>query len=233
MLKLLKKHKLTIVALTVGIAMTVLFGACAAQSDFASSPEPAASPSAESPSTAISIVDKVVKSLEWGNVVFNLPTEIQFEEPEIVQLLLSPSKTVEELQAELNQQGELESAQVQVSNRMQATLYGQSFNVKSLVPEVQLVSSERTTEWRWEVTPTEYGEQSLHLALLAIVNISGQKEPYVIRTYNKTIEVKISPSQHVSKFITKNWQWLWAAVLVPVVTFFWKWYQNKISQKTT
>lgn len=241
MLKLFKRHWITTVALIVGIAVASILGLAqnnllpVAPGSISFSPilSPTVAPSMNPSVTAIIVDDEAVKSLEWGNIIFNTPTEIQFEEPKIIELLLSPRKTVQELQAELNQQGELESAQVQISNRMEANLHGQSFGIKPLVPEVQPVSHEKTTRWKWEVTPTKYGTQSLHLALLAIINVWNQKEQFVIQTYDKKIEVKIFLTQRISKFIANNWQWLWAAILAPVVTFLWERSKSKRSQKAT
>jgi hypothetical protein len=156
---------------------------------------------------------------------------MQFEEPDVVELLLSPTKSIQQLQSELNRQEETESAKVQISNRMKANLSGQGFKVQALVPEEQAISSEATTQWKWEVTPVEEGSQNLYLSLSAVVTVAGRDAPIVIQTYSKDIEVAISPGQRVSKFFGSNWQWLWAAILVPVVTFLWQRYRKKLSKK--
>jgi hypothetical protein len=166
-------------------------------------------------------IDEILKSLEWGNIVFNAPKKMQLKEPNTIELLLSLTQSVQELQGELNRQGELESARVRISNRMEARLSGQGFKIEALVPEVQAISSEETTRWKWQVIPTEHGLRSLHLTLSAIITVSNRDTPLVIRTYDRTIAVEISIGQRVSSFIINNWQWLWAAVLVPIATFLW------------
>jgi hypothetical protein len=187
------------------------------------------------PPQSLQIVDEIVKKLEWGNIVFNAPEKMKFDEPKIVELLLSPTKSTQEIQSELRSLGdvEIEFARVQISNRMQASLTGENFKVEALVPEKQALSRGKTTRWKWRVTPTEYGIKELNLTLWAIVTVSNQDEPYVIKTYDKIIEVEISLGQRFTKFFSSNWQWLWAAILVPVATFLWKLYQAKQTPKET
>ena len=159
-------------------------------------------------STSTTVVDEIIRNLQWGNIVFNTPTVMQFGEPETVELLLSPTKPIQQLQSELERQGEIESARVQISNRMRANLSSQGLKVQALVPEEQAIGSEVTTQWKWEVTPVEEGSQKLYLSLSAVITISERDAPIVIQTYSKDIEVQISIGQRVSRFLGTNWQWL-------------------------
>lgn len=176
------------------------------------------------PPTSTQIVDEIVEKLEWGNIVFNAPQKMQFDSPEQIELLLSLKKTVQELQTELNRHPEIESDRVRISNRMEARLSGKGFKIEALVPELQAVSGEETTKWKWEVIPTDYGSQRLHLTLTAIISISDKEAPRVIRTFDKNIEVEITLGQRIAGFIMNNWKWLWAAILVPIITFLWKFF---------
>ena len=38
----------------------------------------------------------------------------------------------------------------------------------------------------------------------------------LVRTFDRTIEVKVSVGQRLAGFVGNNWQWLWAVVVVPV-----------------
>jgi hypothetical protein len=233
------RNKFAIVAILTGVTaflsliVTLHFGRSIPTSTPVSLPTPTSFPTPSLPPQSLRVVDEIVKKLEWGSVVFNTPTKMKFDEPKIVELVLSPTKSTQELQSELRSLGEIEFARVQISNRMQASLTGENFKVEALVPEKQALSRGKTTRWKWRVTPTEYGVKELNFTLWAIVTVSNQDEPYVIRTYDKTIEVEISLGQRFSKFFSSNWQWLWAAILVPVATFLWKWYQSKQTPKET
>jgi prepilin-type N-terminal cleavage/methylation domain-containing protein len=181
--------------------------------------------------TSTGIVGEIVKELEWGNIVFNAPESMRFEETKTIELLLSASVSVQELQAQLNEVGEIESETVQISNRMEARLSGKGFEIEALVPDVQAVNSEGVTQWKWYVTPEDYGLQHLHLSLSAIIIVSGRDAPYVIKTFEHTIDVEVTPAQLISGFFSKHWKWLWAAILVPVAGYVWKRY-GKAKQKT-
>jgi hypothetical protein len=41
--------------------------------------------------------------------------------------------------------------------------------------------------------------------------------PRVIRTFEETIAVNVTLSQRVSSFFANNWQWLWTAILIPII----------------
>lgn len=114
---------------------------------------------------------------------------------------------------------------------MEADLSGLGFKIEALVPQEQAVYGGRTTQWKWEVTPTKDGDHSLYLTLSAIINVSNQNVPFVIRTFDRRINVEVSIGQHISTFVVSNWQWLWASILVPLSPFLWKWYQRKRSKR--
>jgi hypothetical protein len=83
----------------------------------------------------------------------------------------------------------------------------------------QLPSENHTMEW--EVT-NQASAQTLHLALSAHIDVAGRDAPLVVRTFDRDIQVDITIPQRVSGFIQKNWQWLWAAIVVPIVGYLWK-----------
>ena len=178
-------------------------------------------------STSLSFVDDMLSNFEWGNIVFDTPKKIGFEEPKVIELLLSPTKSIQELQSSLKSSEETESARIRISNRMEANLSGTGFRIEAIVPQEQAVSRGETTQWKWEVTPTKDGGQTLYLTLSTIINVSGKEVPLVVRTFEKTIEVDISTGQRISAFVDGNWQWLWATILVPLSPFLWNWYQKK------
>ena len=179
-------------------------------------PQPSPSP------TSVELVDQSLRELNWGNIVFNVSETMRYEQPQAVELLLSPSLSVADLQAQLQQKAGAESAQVRISNRMEAQLTGRGFAIEALTPDLQAVTSQQATRWKWEVTPTEHGQQTLHLALSARLDVAGRDTPLVVRTFDREILVNITIPQRVSSFLEKNWQWLWAAVAVPIAGYLWK-----------
>ena len=85
------------------------------------------------------------------------------------------------------------------------------------MPQVQAVSQTVMTEWKWEIEPTKVGPQRLHLTLSALLTVNGERTPRVIRSFEHAIEVHVTWRQNLAGFIGQNWQWLWTAILIPVV----------------
>jgi hypothetical protein len=104
---------------------------------------------------------------------------------------------------------------------MEARLSGTNFSILALAPEVQAVTWNEPTEWRWEVRPTEAGSQALHLTLTAILQIEGTDSTRAIRTLDRDITVQVTWPQRVGGFAAANWQWLWTTVAVPIALWVW------------
>ena len=185
-------------------------------------PSPGYSKDSEEYSSSLELVDQRIGELDWGNIAFNAPASMRYAQPQTVELLLSASLSVADLQAQLEQKVGAESAQVRVSNRMEAQLTGRGFAIEALTPDLQAVAREQITRWKWEVTPTGHGPQTLHLVLSAHIDVAGEDAPFVARTLDREIQVNITIPQRVSGFIQKNWQWLWAAIVVPIAGYLWK-----------
>lgn len=225
------RNKLAIFGFLLGIVIVIFLAVLLLESNLSMQRRYSPPISAPSPPTSLGVVEEIVSNLEWGNIAFDTPKKMKFEEPKTIELLLSPTKSVQELQSSLKSHEQTESARIQISNRMEADLSGLGFKIEALVPQEQAVYRGKTTLWKWEVTPTKDGDQNLYLTLSAIINVSNQKVPLVIRTFDKTIKVEVSVGQRISTFVAGNWQWLWATILVPLSPFLWKWYQRKRGKK--
>lgn len=188
------------------------------------------SPKDDAPSLiAPHAVDRLLDEMEFGTIAFNAPTNINIEDSPQIQLILSLSEAIDELKQLITEEGEKIGATIGVSNRMEARLSGYKFQITAITPEVQAVSKNERTEWKWEIHPKEEGQHKLHLTLTALLQIDGQSTPRAIRTFSEVIEVDVTGPQKINMFFKNNWQWLWAAVLVPVAG--WLWRRRKIAHK--
>ena len=167
-------------------------------------------------------VDRMLEEMEFGAIAFDAPTNINIDDSPQIQLILSLAETVEKLKQSITEEGEKVGATIRVSDRMEARLSGYMFQITAITPEIQAVSKRQQTEWKWEIHPRKEGRHKLHLTLTALLEIDGHNTPRVIRTFDKIIEVNVTPTQKIGLFIKNNWQWLWAAILVPVVGWLWK-----------
>ena len=166
---------------------------------------------------SIVLVDKILNDLALANVAFNAPKTLQLDDVAVIQLLLSMQQSVEELQEMITAAGEREGESIKVSNRMQARLSGQSFKIEAITPETQAISGVDSTEWKWEIQPTRPGQQQLHLTLSATLDIEDERIPRTVRTFDQTIDVQVTLSQRLSRFVNSPLQWVLTVIAVPLL----------------
>ena len=185
-------------------------------------PATAPAPSPAPPSDAYASVDRALAALNTANIAFNTPDKINLHETAQIELLLSLQKTAAELSATIQSAGQKQSDSVQASSRMDARLSGSDFQITAITPEEQAIGSVDTVQWQWEIKPLATGRHRLHLTLTALLDIDGSTTRRAIRTFDKEIEVEVTIGQSAKGFLDSNWQWLWAAIMVPIAGFLWK-----------
>ena len=171
-----------------------------------------------------SAVDRVLDQLNLGNIAFNVPSAMEMEKTANIQLVLSLEQSIEELKSSILALGTKEGAAIKVSDRMEASLTGLAFDIVAVTPIEQAIASKGITSWEWQVVPKKEGRQWLYLSLTAHFVVDGKDTMRSVKTFEKIIEVKVTPLQKVSLFINGNWQWLWATFIAPLG--FWQWRRN-------
>jgi Divergent InlB B-repeat domain len=162
-------------------------------------------------------IDRALKKLRPANIAFNAPSTLRLGDSAVIQLLLSAQQPIRQLQDMITELGKKEGARIKVSNKMEAHLSGLNFKIQPITPEIQAVSEEEVTEWKWEIEATKTGTQRLHLTLSAFIDVEGQQASHTVRTFQRTLEIHVTWSDRMSGFIADNWQWLWTAILIPLV----------------
>jgi hypothetical protein len=160
--------------------------------------------------------------MQWGNIAFNAPERMKLESSSTIQLVLSPTKSIDELKKDVVAQGEKEGARIRISDLMEARLSGSGFNISPITPETQAISWNEITEWKWDVVPNRAGRHNLYLTLTAIIDVEGSTMPRRIRTFDKTIDVEVSSWQTAFKFFQDNWEWAWTLIVFPVGYWIWR-----------
>ena len=161
-------------------------------------------------------VDKVLDAMELGTITFNVPTNINIDDTPQIQLILSLTETKDKLKQLIIEKGEKLCASIRVTDRMEARLSGYMFQITAITPEIQAISNNNLTEWKWEIHPKKDGKNKLHLTLTALFELDGYSTSRAIRSFDKIIEVNITPTQKIQSFAKTHWQWLWATILIPV-----------------
>lgn len=115
---------------------------------------------------------------------------------------------------------------------MQAVLTGgDDFKITPITPDTLPVSSQTTTEWKWDVKALRGGNLKLYLTLNAIVEYEdgAGKRPVTIKTFDKYYVVAVPWSENAAlKFVGNNWQWVWTTLIIPVGL----WLKNRKRKET-
>jgi hypothetical protein len=195
------------------------------------SPNITPSPSPEIPPTEI---DRILKSLDWGNIAFNVPDSMSLNEAKKVELLLGPSQSADELKTMVKGkgvEGGIEIERIQISDQMEANLTGDGFSITDVLPARRAVSKTAVTEWKWDVRAIKSGKLRLHLTLNALVKVEGREQLYPIRTFDKEYVVDVPwQEKPFFSFIGRNWQWLWTTILIPIGAWLWNRKRKKVKK---
>ena len=167
-------------------------------------------------------IDKILEKMANANIAFNAPQSMSLEGTANIQLKLSLNTDINKLKRLIEAEGIKEGFSVKVAERMEARLSGQGFAITAITPEVQAISRNEITTWSWEVKPMSKGKQYLHMTLSALIGIDGNSTPRSIRTFSKVVNVEVTQAQQLESFVSQNWQWLWATLLVPIAGWVWK-----------
>lgn len=170
--------------------------------------------------------DQVLAKLENANLAFRAPAQMRQDQSATVELHLSLRQEVAALERELAAAptDRVEGAQVRVSRRVEALLTASrsDFEITPISATEQLLGSADDVAWSWEIKPLDGGTKSLHLTLNSILVVDGATTRRTVRSFDKEIRVEVSSLAVARAFVAKNWQWLWATLLVPLAGWIWR-----------
>jgi hypothetical protein len=161
-------------------------------------------------------VDSAVKALPFAHVAFNVPESLHLRNVTEIELVLSPTRSVRQLQKSVSAVGRKEGATIKVAPLMEAHLTGLGFKIESTTPARQPISSQGVTKWSWDIEATDTGTQHLHLTLDAIIRVQGENTLWPVRTFDRTLTIRVTWYDQVSSLVSTNWQWAWGAILAPL-----------------
>ncbi|VFM98711.1 MAG: hypothetical protein BECKG1743D_GA0114223_105421 [Candidatus Kentron sp. G] len=148
--------------------------------------------------------------------------------PEITRAVTLGLQTqIEKLKQMIKAKGEKEASRIRISHRMEARLSSTDFSITAITPEIQAISRNNVTEWKWKIKPNSIGKSYLHLTLSVLLDLDNAPTPRTIRTFDKVIEVDVLWYQQVSSFLGKYLDWVWFAIFIPIIG--WVWNRKKCS----
>ena len=155
------------------------------------------------------LIDEALRELPTGNILFNPPKEMEVGDMELVEVRITQNIT-ENLTEGLEGRGDPLINETKVSTSMIVRLTGKNFKIDPQNGAEQLIESDKYTEWRFYVTPSKSGIQTLHLTYYVIISIPGyddKKKEYEVGDWE--INVRVTPSG----FLKRNWQFIVGTLL--------------------
>jgi hypothetical protein len=174
------------------------------------------------------LLKQAADNLPIGQVAINHPEQMKVSRADTVRVRISRSQA-EALSQGLPTEGhETEQSAIAVSTSMKVQLSGEPyFDITALDDTEQLITNKGYTEWSFTVTPLRSGKLPLHVRITAIVRAAGIEKMKDFPVKDEIIQVQVSPLATVGAFVSKNWQWLWSAILVPIALWLWKRRKNQ------
>jgi hypothetical protein len=161
------------------------------------------------PLASMELIDAVLKASDSGSIAYNAPETVKMGETTKIQLLLSPTKSPEELQQQIVESGQVVSATIEITPLMKAVLRPadpEAFVIQDLHDTaIQLILAGEPTEWKWAVTAKKPGEQIIILSVHRLVKYDGQDYWRLVNTYESRIKVTVTLVQRLQAI---DWKWV-------------------------
>jgi hypothetical protein len=159
--------------------------------------------------------------LTIGNIAYNPQTEMtQGVIADVIARVTSGSDTAELVQG-FPASPRIEA--LKVSATMQATLTeGEkgTFEINQIGDTAEQALLGSYAEWKWKVRPLVSGTHSLHLTVVAIINLSDGKTRRKPLSKEANIRVIVNPRYVATSFVENNWQWILTGIS-PLVSGSW------------
>lgn len=175
--------------------------------------------------------DKMVEEMK-ANIAFNAPDEMYLQETRAIQLILDPVRSMEEVKAMVEEEGEVLGAEIDITPRMSASLKGDGFKITPITPEIQAVLTNKPTEWRWDITPQvkKSSTLSLYLTVNMLMNVQGAETSRAVQSFRHEIRVNVTPQDWLDRVVdalSGEWKWLLGTIFIPLFVWWFKQRQDK------
>lgn len=172
--------------------------------------------------------DDWIGNLQQANIVLSVPDTANIDEDVRVELVLSLQKDMDELRKDISESGVQHSDVILVSRILEVQITAPDFEVKSITPTRQLLSSTRTNSWKWTLRSKSAGIHSIDVSVTAVVELSGARTEHHIKTFNKRVDIEITSQQRLEQWFAKYWQWLATTIVIPLFL----WYKSRRKSST-
>lgn len=163
-------------------------------------------PAPASPVDLALALDNFVQSLVPGKIAFEAPVEMKLDETKVVEVRIAKKLNQDLTEGLAKTGGHIEVEDInEVAPTMSATLQGSAFQITPLSKEDQVIAEDNFTAWDWTVHPTDWGNQTLYLAVCVRLQVRNDKEEKRCSpVYQREIAVEVAPMYAATHFIANN-----------------------------
>ena len=174
-----------------------------------------------------------------GLIAYSVPNEMQVGREYLVKVRISKQNNRTVLlvgDREIPISDNLEEVKVEsitVSPVMSASLLSSKkyFEITPLSTDIQNIDKEGYTEWVWNVSPLQSGENNLKLNVKIRIKEDGNDYYKDITIFERKIKVKSNIGFSIKDFIFKNWEWFMGVIFIPLFQWLWLLWKRKKEEK--
>jgi hypothetical protein len=170
-------------------------------------------------------IQRALDEISDGYILFNPPLKMLQGKKERIEARVSVGDIGEALTNGLRGKGVPEKVHVKVGPIMKVKLYSnkEEFEITNYSNEEQAVAGKSYTQWEWDVLPTKYGDNELHLKATISLNVEGLgNQSRDLEVIDKTITVHVNRWFITKKIVENNWQWISGSLIIPIIVWVYK-----------
>ncbi|NER29703.1 MAG: hypothetical protein F6J89_19320 [Symploca sp. SIO1C4] len=155
-------------------------------------------------------VDKIIQGtidqLFTGKLLSNIPEEMKVNETERIEVRIT-KEISQDFTDNLQGRGKPVIEDIKFGTVTEVSLRGDKFQISPISSGPQLVGGTEYTQWNWDVTPLEAGEQILSLVVSVRIQIPslGVNAAKNYPVEEKNIKVTINRGLSAQEFLKNNW----------------------------
>lgn len=196
----------------------LLVGVWAVRGKFASTvllthrPTPTPTPKPTPMSPLDEVLGYAVRALKSGRIAFEYPEAMKLDETKRVEVRISETQDKELTEGLSQTDAHVQVGDIKIAPMMATSLKGSAFEITPLTSEEQVIAADQPTSWVWSIHPTDWGQQSLYLAVCIRFALPKREERRCASVYQKEIEVHVNPMYAATHFIKNNATWTLGAL---------------------
>jgi type II secretory pathway pseudopilin PulG len=158
-----------------------------------------------------------------GRIVFDPPPTMKQGEQQRITVRISPN-ALEDLTKDMPKDRDIVIDTIDVLPFMTVKLNGdEAFKISSLQPDNQFVSTDRYSEWNYDVRALKSGIHELDLTVgIRLKMKQGGEESRFYPLYARKVAISVGPWYTLTHFATDHWEWFLTVILIPLIGYWWK-----------